>query len=102
MPRPTNIITLDQRLDRVYGLPGTPKRDAFDAGVELALVGEAIKQARTSQGLSQAQLGERLGVGKAQISKLENNVRDARLSTIERVFRALGMKSTIKIELDPS
>ncbi len=101
MPRPTNLIAFDDHLTEAYGPKGSPERDEFEAEVELAVIGETIRRIRSSQGLSQSELGERLGVGKAQISKLENNVKDARLSTIERVFQALGMKSRIKIELDP-
>ena len=99
MPRPTNLTSFDELLDDHYGPKGTPEREAFQTNVEFARVGEAIRAARLQQGLSQAELGERLGIGKAQISKLENSIKNARLDTIERVFRALGMKSRISVEM---
>jgi transcriptional regulator with XRE-family HTH domain len=37
-------------------------------------LGQAIKQARQERNLTQAQLGELVGVPKAQISKIENNL----------------------------
>ena len=39
--------------------------------VNAYIVGEAIRKARLAQNLTQKQLGERIGVQRAQISKLE-------------------------------
>ncbi len=56
-------------------------------------VGEAIRDARLHSNLSQEELGERIGVGRSQICKLENGRCSPTLSTISRVFRALGIPS---------
>ena len=70
-----NLTPLDDVLDKHFGKVGTPKRDAFESDVDEALhayrLGEAIKKARIEQNLTQEQLGERIGVQRAQISKLE-------------------------------
>lgn len=54
-------------------------------------MGEAIKKARQEQNMTQEELGERIGVQRAQISKLENGRGSVTLSTIRRVFQALGV-----------
>ena len=78
---------------------GTPERDEFEYELRLDLIGKAIKQARKERKLTQAQLGELIGVQKAQISKLENNLTDARFETILKVFRALNAKINFNVEL---
>lgn len=60
-------------------------------------IGKAIKAERKRQGLTQQQLGERMGVQKAQVSKIENGKHPA-YSSITRAFRALGAK-TASIDL---
>lgn len=50
--------------------------------------------------LSQEQLGDLVGVKKAQISKIENSTTDARFTTILKVFKALGAKVNFSVELD--
>jgi len=41
-----------------------------------------------------------VGVKKSQISKIENSATDARLTTILKVFKALGAKVNFKVELN--
>lgn len=55
------------------------------------IVGEAIRKARLAQNLTQEQLGERIGVQRAQISKLEKGASVITLPTMSRVFQALGI-----------
>jgi len=50
--------------------------------------------------MTQGDLGELLGVQKAQISKLENNTKDFRIGTIIRALEALGAKVKLSIELE--
>ena len=49
---------------------GRPKETQFENELRLDLIGNAIKQARKERKLTQAQLGELIGVQKAQISKI--------------------------------
>ncbi len=96
------FYTLGEVTDEIWGETGTPKRDAMEAQLKEEInawhVGEAIKKARLQQNLSQEQLGERVGVKKAQISKLENGKCVITLPTMGRVFRALGI-ATASLDL---
>ena len=91
--------SLDEVTDKYIGKKGTPERDEFENELRLDLIGNAIKQARKERKLTQAQLGELVGVQKAQISKIENNLTDARFETILKVFRALNAKINFSVEL---
>ena len=50
--------------------------------------------------MTQAELGELVGVKKAQISKIENHLTDARFETILKVFRALNAKISFNVEMN--
>ncbi|MDO8994431.1 MAG: helix-turn-helix transcriptional regulator, partial [Daejeonella sp.] len=84
------IFTLEEITDKHIGRAGTPRREAFENELRLDLLGEAIKQARLDRNLTQEELGKLVGVQKAQISKLENSLTDARVETILKVFKALN------------
>jgi HTH-type transcriptional regulator / antitoxin HipB len=93
------LYSLDEITDEFIGKPGTPKRDAFEYELRLDIIGEAIKQARKERHLTQEELGRLVGVKKAQISKIENSLTDARFETIMRVFKALNAKIHFNVEL---
>ena len=86
----------EQLLDQFIGKVGTPERDEFEmevaADAQEYLIGEAIRETRKKQGLTQEELGRLMGVQRAQISKLENGHGIA-YSTIVRAFKALGVPS---------
>jgi HTH-type transcriptional regulator / antitoxin HipB len=52
----------------------------------------ALRDARQSRNLSQAELASKLGLRQRQISDLERARIDSRLSTIQNVARALGLE----------
>jgi transcriptional regulator with XRE-family HTH domain len=87
-------------IDKHIGKVGTERRDAFENELRIDLLGQAIKQARQERNLTQAQLGELVGVQKAQISKIENSIKNARFETILNVFNALGAKVNFSVELN--
>jgi len=93
------IYTLDEVTDKYVGKLGTKRREKFEQELNLELLGQAVKRARKDRKLTQAQLGELVGVQKAQISKIENNMNDARFETILKVFRALNAKINFHVEL---
>lgn len=92
-------VPLDIMIDKHVGKIGTKKRDAFESELKIELLGNAIKQARKVRHLTQGQLGELVGVQKAQISRLENSITNARFETILKVFSALGAKINFNVEL---
>jgi DNA-binding XRE family transcriptional regulator len=92
--------SLDDLTDKYIGKKGTEKRDDFENELRLDLLGQTIKKVRLERNLTQAQLGELVGVKKAQISKLENSLTDARFETILKVFRALNARINFNVELN--
>jgi len=80
---------------------GSKEREQFEFELKLDIMGEMIKKARKEQHLTQEQLGELVGVQKAQISKIETNAKDVRFSTILKVFDALKAKVKMTIEFNP-
>lgn len=93
-------VPLDTMIDKHIGKRGTKRRDAFENELRIDLLGLAIKQARKERNLTQEQLGDLVGVQKAQISKIENSVKNARFETILKVFEALGAKVNFHVELN--
>ncbi|MBK9398577.1 MAG: helix-turn-helix transcriptional regulator [Saprospiraceae bacterium] len=93
-------VTLDTMIDKHIGIRGSERREAFENELRIDLLGQAIKQARQEQNLTQEQLGELVGVQKAQISKIENSVKNARFETILKVFEALGAKVNFNVEIN--
>lgn len=93
-------VSIDTMIDKHIGERGTEKRDAFENELRIDLLGQAIKQARQERNLTQQQLGELVGVQKAQISKIENSMKNARFDTILKVFDALGAKVNFNVELN--
>ena len=94
------LYDFEELLEEDYGPIGTPARDAFERDVDEAVhaykLGEAIKQARLSQNLTQAELGEKVGIQKSQVSRLERG-RSISLSSMTRVFRAMGIPLTLEV-----
>lgn len=90
--------TLEELEDKYIGKVGTPRRDAYEESLQEEIhayhIGEAIKQARLKQALTQEELGARMGVHRAQISKIESG-RNLTFSTISRAFKALGIPAEL-------
>ncbi len=90
---PMKFYTEEEALDMTLGTKGTPVRDKYEEEMDNFRIGDAIRQTRTSKHMTQEQLGELMGVKRAQISKLENGKSEITLPTMRRVFKALGVKS---------
>jgi len=97
-----NIKTysLEELTGQYIGKKGSRKREQFEFDLKLDILGDMIKKARKEQHLTQEQLGKLVGVQKAQISKIENNAKDVRFSTVMKVFEALKAKVRMTIEFD--
>ena len=95
-----NLTSLSDILDKEYGKKGTKKRDDFEKGFEEFKLGILIQQARLEKGLTQEQLAEKCGTNKGYISKVENNIKDVRLSTLQKIVEiGLGGKLQLGINL---
>lgn len=93
------LFTLEEVKDELIGKKGTNKRDKYEHELQLELLGGMIRKARLERNLTQEQLGSLIGVQKAQISKLENNMTNVTMETLLRVFTALKAKVTFQVEL---
>jgi len=100
MEKKMKTTGLDELIDKHVGRRGSEAREAFENELRIDLLGHAIRQARQERQLTQEQLGELVGVQKAQISKIENSIKNARLETILKVFDALGAKVRFSVELE--
>ena len=94
----SDITTLDQFKDKHFGKIGTPTRDELEAGYENFKIGALIHEARLEKGLTQAQLAEKIGTTKSYISKIENNLKEARLSTLKKIVE-LGLGGQIELSI---
>lgn len=93
------IYTLDQIKDEFIGEIGSEKRTVYEQELQLEVLGEMIRKVRLERNLTQEQLGELVGVQRAQISKLENNTTNVTMETILKIFGALKAKVNFNVEL---
>jgi DNA-binding XRE family transcriptional regulator len=91
--------TLDEVQDKLIGKIGTLERDLFEYELQMDLLGKAIRQTRRERNLTQEELGNLIGVQKAQISRLENSTNNVTMDTLLRVFTALKAKVKLQVEL---
>ncbi|RZK89184.1 MAG: XRE family transcriptional regulator [Hymenobacter sp.] len=83
-----------------YGQRGTTKRDKLKEGFESFKLGALLHEARLKKGLTQEQLAERCGTSKTYISKIENNVKEVRLSTLQQIVEVgLGGQLNLSVSL---
>lgn len=95
-----NTTTLSELTDKYYGKRGTAKREEFEKGYEDFKIGVLLQEARLEKGLTQEELGERAGTTKSYISKIENNVKEVRLSTLQKIIEVgLGGRVMLSIRL---
>ena len=96
----SNIKSLDQLIEEEYGKKGTKKREKFEKGYQEFKLGALIHEARLEKGLTQEELAEKCGTNKAYISKVENNIKDVRMSTLQKIIEVgLGGKLQVSIKL---
>ena len=59
-----------------------------------------LYEARMEKGLTQDELAEKAGTTKSYISKIENNVKETRISTLKRIVEiGLGGKLELSIKI---
>lgn len=80
-----NFITLEDFKEKNYGKIGTEKRDELEEGYKNFKIGAMLQQARLEKGMTQEELADRVGTTKSYISKIENNVKEARISTLQKI-----------------
>ena len=81
--------SLSEMKEKYIGKVGSPERDSYEYELGMDVLGKMIKAARQERQLTQEQLGNLVGVQKAQISKLESSANSATINTVLKVFKAL-------------
>ena len=88
-----SLTPLSEIVDNEDGKIGTESRDEFEKGFEEFKLGILIQNARIEKGLTQEQLAKKCGTNKSYISKVENNIKDVRISTLQKIVEiGLGGK----------
>ncbi|MCX6265169.1 MAG: helix-turn-helix transcriptional regulator [Bacteroidetes bacterium] len=93
-----NLTTLEEFKEKNYGKRGTKKRDELEAGYESFKLGALIQDTRLEMGMTQEQLAEKVGTTKSYISKIENNIKEARISTLQRIVE-LGFGGQLEFSI---
>jgi ribosome-binding protein aMBF1 (putative translation factor) len=93
-----NTITLEEFKEKNYGKRGTKERDELEAGYENFKIGSLIYNARIEKGMTQEQLAEKVGTTKSYISKIENNIKEARISTLQKIIE-LGFGGHLELSI---
>jgi ribosome-binding protein aMBF1 (putative translation factor) len=96
--KPKNTQTLSEIKDKHFGKKGTKKRDDLDTGYELFKSGVLIQQTRQQLGMTQEELAIKVGTTKSYISKIENNLKEARISTLQKIVE-LGFGARLEINV---
>ena len=97
---PMKSFSLDEMKDKYIGKVGTANRDEYEYELRMDILSRMIKTARQERKLTQEQLGELVGVQKAQISKLESSANSATIDTIVKVFKALQAEIHFNVTLE--
>lgn len=93
-----NLMSLDQFKEKNYGKRGSKKREELEAGYDSFKIGALIQGTRLEMGMTQEQLAEKAGTTKSYISKIENNIKEARISTLQRIIE-LGFGGKLELNV---
>ncbi len=91
-----NILSLSEFKDKNYGRRGAKNREELESGYKDFKIGALLLQARLEKGLTQEQLAEKVGMNKSYISKIENNIKEVRLSTLKKIIE-LGLGGSLDL-----
>ncbi|AWH84980.1 transcriptional regulator [Flavobacterium album] len=98
MKAKNNLMSLEEFKEKHYGKIGTKKRDELEAGYEDFKVGAMLHIARLEKGLTQQELADKAGTTKSYISKIENNVKEVRLSTLQKIVE-VGLGGNLELSI---
>ena len=100
MKRNKNLMSLEEFKEKNYGKHGTRERNELEAGYENFKIGELIHNTRIEMGMTQEQLAKKVGTTKSYISKIENNIKEARISTLQKIVElGFGGRLELKVKL---
>src|ERR1700730_8553345 len=76
-------------------------QDLPSSGLDLATFGQRLRHLRRAQGITLAELGERVGRAPSALSLLENGRREPKLSLIESLATALSVPASELLSRQP-
>ena len=94
----SDAVTLDQFKDKHYGKRGTAERDRLETGYESFKLGALLHEARIEKGMTQEELAQKVGTTKSYISKIENNVKEVRISTLQKIVE-FGLDGHLELSI---
>ncbi|MCE2733283.1 MAG: helix-turn-helix transcriptional regulator [Cyclobacteriaceae bacterium] len=96
--RKNNLMSLEQFKDKHYGKKGATKRSKLEAGFVDFKIGFLLQEARVKKGLTQEALALKVGTTKSYISKIENDVKEVRLSTLKKIVES-GLGGNLELSI---
>ena len=93
-----NLTSLEEFKEKNYGKRGTKEREELEAGYENFKIGALIHDTRLEMGMTQEELAEKVGTTKSYISKIENNIKEARISTLQKIVE-LGLGGQLHLSI---
>jgi DNA-binding XRE family transcriptional regulator len=90
--------TLEELKEDHFGKRGTSKRERLEKGYENFKIGVLLQEARIKKGMTQQELADKVGTTKSYISKIENNVKEARISTLQKIVE-LGFGGQLELSI---
>lgn len=91
-------MTLEEFKEKNYGKRRKIARDELEAGNVAFKIGALIQHTRVEMGMTQEQLAEKVGTTKSCISKTENNTKEARISTLQKIIE-LGFGGRLELSI---
>lgn len=93
-----NLTTLEEFKEINFGKRGSRERDELELGYEDFKIGSLIQDTRIELGMTQEQLAAKVGTTKSYISKIENNIKEVRLSTLQKIVE-LGFGGHLELSI---
>ena len=93
-----DLMNLEEFKEINYGKIGTTKRDELENGYENFKIGALIHDARIEKGMTQEELATKVGTTKSYISQIENNIKEARISTLQKIVE-LGFGGHLELSI---
>jgi len=93
-------VSMDELKDDLFGEEGTSERDLYETELKEEILGDVIRRMRKLKHLTQEELGSKVGVGKAQISRIEKNYNNVTIANFLRILHALNVKVRLSVEVE--
>ena len=72
----------------------------YETELKEEILGDVIRHMRKLKHLTQEELGSKVGVGKAQISRIEKNYNNVTIANFLRILHALNVKVRLSVEVE--